>query len=212
MRTFSAVLLVMVFLSALSSPVNAETTETDTPIVDFTFSGYRFGQEPSANMVCLSGYCKSQAPGGDGVVTFPYSTYGTPGAVSTLSSLSIVDPRYTFWNNQLYRISFKVDCAPLEMEECAGDIITTLDHEYILTPLSANESRQFVLERQASTWEFVTESGAIVKIRTTTLADGPLMPLIDISDKEMANQVGSSLNPNFKPRKYILPRDLSSER
>jgi len=211
MRTFSAVMLVPALLSVLSSPVYAGTTETDTSIADLTFSGYRFGQEPSANMVCLSGYCKSQAPGGDGVVTFPYSTYGTPGAVSTLSSLSIVDPRYTFWNDQLYRVSFKVDCAPLEMEECVGDIVTALDHEYILTPLSSNESRQFVLERQASTWEFLTESGAIVKIRATTLADGPMMPLIDISDKEMTNQVGSSLNPNFKPKKYILPKGPSSE-
>lgn len=213
MRTFSAILLVLALLSAPASPVFAETNATVVPSVELKFSGYRFGQEPAANMVCLSGYCKSQAPGGDGLVTFPFSTYGTPGAVTTLPGLLVVNPRYTFWDNRLYRIFFQVDCTPMEMEECVNDIVTALDHEYSLTALSSNESRQFVLSRHVISREFVTESGAIVKIRATAHEGGePLMPMVDISDKEMANQIGSSLNPNFKPRKPVLPEGFGQNR
>lgn len=190
----------------LSAPVLAgdnSTSEQRQPIA-LEFSGYRFGQQPGANMVCFSGYCKSQAPGGDGRVTFPFSIYETPGAVSTLSGLTIVNPRYTFWEDRLFRILFQVDCTPLEPEECLLDIVNTLDREYGLTPLSANDVQQFTTNRHISSREFATDSGAFVKIRAATMEDGPRMPSVDIVDRGMANLVGSTLSPTYKPKKLDL--------
>ena len=205
MRRYLSILATLLFLLFFTVQTRAAEAEPAASLVDLKFSGYKLGQAPSANMVCLSGYCKSQGPDGDGLISFPYSTYGTPGAVSTLSGLMVVNPRYSFWNEQLYRISFQVDCTPLEMAECLDDIIVTLDREYDLIPISSSETQQFALARHIIVKEFATESGAIVKLRSVASAEGPQLPLVNIIDQDMANQVGTTLSPNFKPKQLKVP-------
>lgn len=173
--------------------------------VELEFSGYKFGQSPAANMVCTGGYCKSQAPGGDGRITFPFSIYQTPGAVSTLSGLLIINPHYTFWNNRLYRAFFQVDCTSQEAKECLDDIGKVLDREYNLTPLSSSEWQQFTTGKQSHVREYITESGAFVRIRGTRTPDGWRMPTVEILDKRTADQVGSTLSPSYKPKDLPLP-------
>jgi hypothetical protein len=168
------------------------------------FSGFRFGQPPAANMTCFTGYCKSQAPGGDGRVAFPFSIYETPGAVTTLSALTIVLPRYTFWEDRLFRVVFQVDCTPLEVDECLDDITVALDREYTLTPLSSSDQHQFAAGRRAVTREYQTDSGAFIKVRAVVSKDGPHLPWIDIVDRRMADMVGSTLNPSYKPKLRAL--------
>lgn len=173
------------------------------PAMDLEFSGYRFGQSPSANMTCFSGYCKSQAPGGDGRITFPFSVYETPGAVSTLAGLVVVKPRYTFWEDRLYRVSFQVDCTPLEPAACLDDIVATLHREYTLFPLAASDTQQFIEERHILLREFRTESGALVNIRSTTLKDQPVMTVVDIIDQTMAGLVISTVTATHRPQAGI---------
>jgi hypothetical protein len=191
----------------LSPPLlNAQQlTASPSEPVKLEFSGYRFGQSPSANMVCGSGYCKNQAPTGDGLLDRPFSVYETPGALTTLGGLTIIRPRYTFWEEQLYRLSFQVDCAPLEAEECLDDIIKTLDREYGLTALTTNDSQQFLPGNRIALREFVTEAGAFIKIRAVMLANEWQMPIVDIADREMVNRVGATLSPNYKPHKIERP-------
>jgi hypothetical protein len=203
--------LTLFLLILLSMPAVAAETPAPPPDpepVSLEFSGYKFGRSPSANMVCSHGYCKSQAPGGDGRITLPYSTYETPDAVSTLAGLTVVRPRYTYWDDRLYRVFFQVDCSPLEIDECLDDIVTTLDREYGCLPLSSTETRQFVTDRHVVVKEFLTESGAFIKVRAVTLEGEAQMPMIDIVDKGIANLVGTSLSPTFRPKKVIAPQDL----
>lgn len=198
-------LLCLVFLLFPCAVLAAEQIPAGSPApVELEFSGYRFGQHPAANMVCYSGYCKSQAPGGDGQIDFPFSVYETPGAVSTLSGLAVVNPRYTFWDNHLYRVYFRVDCSPLEMSSCLEDIVKTLDREYGLTPLVASDIQQFIEERHVVTREFRTDSGAFIRVRSASQKDQQTMPSIDIIDQEMAAGVATSVVSTYRQKNTAL--------
>lgn len=206
MRVVSIVLFLL-FLSVSSQAEDSIQLEAAQPI-EFEFGGYRFGQSPSANMVCFSGYCKSQAPGGDGRVTFPFSIYDTPGAVSTLAGLTVVNARYNFWEDQLYRVFFQVDCSPLSTEECLDDIVKSLDREFGLTPLSTSDSEYHVLQKRSVFKEFVLDSGALLKIRAFCIDGDWQMPAVDIVDKGVADRAGTSISPRYKPKKIQLPRNF----
>jgi hypothetical protein len=196
-------LLIAWFFSATAFAADTAPAEPPQPVV-LDFGGYHFGQSPAANMVCFSGFCKSQAPGGDGRVTFPFSIYETPGAVSSVAGLMVINPRYTFWENRLFRVVFQVDCTPLETGECLDDIEKTLGREYDLTPLSATEVLQFTTNKHFILKEYVTGSSALIKIRSASFEDESHMPVVDIVDKGMADLVGSTLSPTFKPKKLDL--------
>jgi len=199
MRLAGYCLLLTLLLPATGIAADQSPVAPPEPL-PLEFSGFRFGQSPGANMTCFSGYCKSQSPGGDGRVSFPFSIYETPGAVTTLSGLTIVKPRYTFWEDRLFRVVFQVDCTPLEVDKCLDDITGTLDREYTLTPLSSSDQHQFAAGKRAVTREYQTESGAVIKVRVVVTKDGPHLPWVDIVDRRMADQVGSTLNPNYRSR------------
>lgn len=205
--------LLLVFCLLLSTPALAadEITAGQPQPVELEFGGYRFGQSPSANMVCYSGYCKSQAPGGDGRVTFPFSVYDTPGAVSTQTGLTVVNSRYSFWEDHLYRVFFQVDCTPLSTEECLDDIVKSLNREYGLTPLSTSDSEHFVLGRRSITKEFILDSGAFLKIRAIRLDGVWQKPMVDLVDKGVADKAGVTLSPKFSPKNIPLPKNLKKE-
>lgn len=199
--------LLLPFASWAENEMPAEKTQS----VELEFGGYKFGQSPSANMVCFSGYCKSQAPGGDGRITFPYSIYETPGAVSTQIGMTVVNVRYNFWEDHLYRLFFQVDCTPLSAEECLDDMIKSLDREYGLTPLSANDSEYFVPGRRLIVKDFILDSGAFLKIRAFCLDGIWQKPSVDIVDKGVSDRVGSTLSPKFTPKKILLPENFGKE-
>lgn len=209
MRMFWFLLLFLL----LTQPVLAThgTPAGQTQPVELEFGGYRFGQSPAANMICQSGFCKSQAPGGDGRVSFPFSMYETPGAVSTQVGMTIVNVRYNFWEDYLYRIVFRVDCAPQATEECIDDLIKSLDREYGLTPLSTSDTQHFITGKRSILREFVTESGALVRIRAASNQGEWHMPNVDIVDKGVADRVGSTLSPSYKAKKLILPGTLEKQ-
>ena len=201
-----ASLVILVLLLLLPFPASAVTEIADDPLqpVEFEFGGYRFGQSPAANMVCSSGFCKSQEPGGDGRMTFPFSVYETPGAVSTLTGMKVVDARYKFWEDHLYRVSFRVDCAPQAPEECLEDLIRSLDREYGLTPLSANDHQVFTIGHRSIDRQFLTSSGALVRVGAALNKGTWQMPNVDIADKAVADRVGTTLSPKFRANKLPL--------
>ncbi|MCM2264133.1 MAG: hypothetical protein NDI73_02965 [Desulfuromonadales bacterium] len=207
---FAPFLLICLLLSAPSLAADEIPAGQPQP-VELEFGGYRFGQSPAANMVCFSGNCKSQAPGGDGRVTFPFSIYETPGAVSTQTGMTVVNARYNFWEDRLYRVFFQVDCTPLSTEECLDDIVKSLDREYGLTPLATSDSEQFVLGRRSITKEFILDAGAFVKIRAVRLDSGWQNPAVDIVDRGVADKAGSTLNPKFTPKNIPLPKNFGKE-
>lgn len=189
--------LVLLFLSCSALATEQLPVVQPAP-VELEFSGYQFGKSPAANMTCYSGYCKSQAPGGDGRIDFPFSVYETPGAVSSLGTLVIVNPRYTFWDDHLYRVLFQVDCTPREADECLADIVGTLNREYGLTPVASSDTQQFNEERRVIIKDFRTDSGAFIRVRYSKLKDAQARLLVDIIDQETAKLVVSSVVPEYK--------------
>lgn len=201
-------LLVSLLLAAPSLAASQPAVEQAQP-VELEFGGYKFGQSPAANMTCFTGYCKSQAPGGDGQVNFPFSIYETPGAVSTQMGMLVVNARYSFWEDALYRVFFQVDCTPQPTEECIDDLAEALNREYGLTPLSANEHQDFVIGSRSIQRAFLTETGALVRIRAGGSKSGWQLPTVDIIDKRVADHIGSSLNPTYKPKFTSIPDSIS---
>lgn len=193
-------LLLVVGLLSCSTLAAEQIPATRPDPVELEFSGYKFGQSPAANMVCYSGYCKSQAPGGDGRIAFPFSVYETPGAVSTLSGLTIINPRYTFWQDRLYRVMFQVDCALLAPDQCLADIDTALDREYGLTPLASSDIRRFTEGQHTITKDFRTNSGAFVRIRMTSMKDQKTLNVLDLVDKKMAEEVATTVFSIYKQK------------
>ena len=199
-------LILLFFWGILTTPLLADDSpDEQLSFVDLEFGGYKFGQSPSANMVCVSGFCKSQSPGGDGDFNSPFSVYETPGAVSTQIGMTVVKPRYNFWNDQLYRVGFRVDCTPQPTEECVDDLIRSLDREYDLTPLTQSDWQQFVSGRRSMLREFVGRTGAIFRIRVSSNANEWNLPFVDIADKSIADRVGSTLSPIYRPKILQLP-------
>jgi hypothetical protein len=198
-------LLLFSFLLAVPSLAADQPAAEQTQPVELEFGGYKFGQSPAANMVCFSGYCKSQAPGGDGQINFPFSIYETPGAVSTQIGMLVVNPRYNFWEDALYRVFFQVDCTPQPTEECIDDLTESLNREYGLTPLFMYDHQNFVVGSHSIQRAFVTETGALVRIRAGSNKNGWQMPTIDIIDKRVADHIGSSLNPTYRSKFTSIP-------
>lgn len=206
-----APLILFCLLLPFASWAEPEMTAEKTQPVELEFGGYRFGQSPAANMVCFSGYCKSQAPGGDGRITFPFSIYETPGAVSTQIGMTVVNVRYNFWEDHLYRVFFQVDCTPLTAEECLDDTIKSLDREYGLTPLSASDSENFVLGRRSIVKDFAMDSGAFLQIRASCLDGIWLKPSVGIVDKGVADRASSTLSPRFIQKNILIPENFGKE-
>ncbi|TLM68488.1 MAG: hypothetical protein FDZ69_02600 [Deltaproteobacteria bacterium] len=200
MRFLKYVILLLPLLQAPSPAAGEEFRSEEYQPTALSFGGYQFGKEPSANMTCYSGYCKSQAPGGDGRIDFPFSVYETPGAVSPMSALAIVAPRYTFWDDRLYRVFFQVDCTPLEMHECLEDIETALHREYGLTAVAASDVQKYAEERRVIVREFRTDSGANIRIRYAGVKNHQPQVIVDIIDPGMARLVATTLNPGHKPK------------
>ena len=69
MRICLVVLFLLFPILAEAGMVALDTSKVSS----FQFRDAQFGQPPLYDMVCDRGYCKSQAPGGDGRIKIPYN-------------------------------------------------------------------------------------------------------------------------------------------
>ena len=172
---------------------------------DLNFRGVQFGQSPTANMVCVHGYCKSQSPGGDGRVKLSLSSYNLSGDTIDISDVPITPPKYSFWKDQLYQVSFSLDCEPDEADACVDVATNALNEQYGLTIVASFDEIIYPERLAFHSREYVTRSGALV-VTLRMMQDGTWEnPRVIIYNHNMRDQVALAANPKYKAKKIRVP-------
>jgi hypothetical protein len=202
MRTVCLLLLLMV-------PVMAEAgadAYSPSEISHFEFRDVRFGQSPSYDMICEHGYCKSQAPGGDGRVTVPYDVYTRLSAPLFIAGVEIAPPKYRFWQDQLFGIKIPLVCSPAEFTTCADRVLSEIFREDPLILLSQESSDLVALEVQVQSRTFLSDSGALVSV-VLSENQGRQSMFIDVRDKKLTDKTALALNPKYRPKPVYVPKE-----
>ena len=173
-------------------------------ISSFSFRDAKMGQPPFYDMTCDHGYCKSQAPGGDGRVKVPYNVFARVSDPSSIAGIEISTPKYYYWKDQLFRITFFIKCNSDNTDECFDLVLYEISREDMLI-LLANESVDFVaIDQKMSGRSFVSTSGALLSaVQTENKGDREL--LIDIWDKKLRDELNLNLNPKYRAVPVSVP-------
>jgi len=166
---------------------------------EFEFNGQRFGAAPAFAMNCLRGDCP-QHPS-----TFPIATYTLNGGLREYAGVPVTPPRYTYWQQQLSRVLFRLECDVPQGAQCLDAVVAQLDARYDLTLLKEN-----TLVHHASdshTWErlYVTGAGAVVTTRLTCWEGAWELPLVEIIDQRAMNEAALAANPDYRVKQLRLP-------
>jgi len=194
------VLLGVIALLGLALTLQAET-ELPFGVSGLDFGGVTLGQAPDKEMVCTRGPCFS-VEGGEAVEIpqsrqYVFSIYKKPLDITHYGRVEVAAPQYYFYDNQLFQILVKVQCAADELDSCLDRITAQLNEDYELKPGYSLTTERSVLK------EFRTESGAVITVSYREQIPGePDWPTVKIYDKTLMDQVRGALNPNYVPAEY----------
>ncbi|HKK02184.1 MAG TPA: hypothetical protein VJ955_08455, partial [Desulfuromonadales bacterium] len=94
--------------------------------------GLQFGEAPLTSMVCFSGSCAADSPKEQASLI---ASYNKPLVLTFFGGAAIAPPKYDYFENQLFRISFALRCRPDQAEKNFKNIAAALTRDYGLTPV-----------------------------------------------------------------------------
>ncbi|WP_148204275.1 hypothetical protein [Syntrophotalea carbinolica] len=184
----------------LASPLKAEdifyeNAQTGT----IGFQGLRFGQPPSDDMICIGGPCSF---GQQGKIIKKkrsiISTYKKSKDITHYNLIEISAPKYIFWENQFFRVSFQIICKPENAEQCIDTICSKLDRHYGLT-LVGEVSEHINPQDELKVRLFLTKSGEIVEVHRYKSRGRWQQPFVRFYNKTLMDRVRLEVNPNYVP-------------
>jgi len=209
MRSFiGALVLLLVLATTVAAAELVPLDTTRTP--ELAFNAKVLGSSPASGMVCVHGHCRNGLDPAQRPVLLPFSTYEYPGDPLRFAGLTIESPRYTYWEDRLFRVAFRVDCASGNVEDCLDSLAAELDSRYRLTPVDVLDSSRPQNHMTRLTRRYVTRSGAMVMI--TANRDGAVweMPKVWIVDQGGLDRVALASNPKYKVRSILVPADYAA--
>lgn len=171
-------------------------------IADLEFRNLRFGQAPVAGMICVKGPCYQGRPGEniEKKRKPPFSAYKFPMDITHLGRTEITAPKYDFFRDRLFQISFGIECDPEEAEFCMESVQGLLDENYGLTLVKTIDT-----ESGLHTWRgniYLTASGALVEISRSQSTGEWLPPYVKIYDQTLMDELRLFVNPNYIPNPF----------
>jgi hypothetical protein len=193
MRVF-CLLMSLAFFPAI---LHASDFQNDQ-IADLEFRSLRFGQGPDAEMICTKGPCYSGRPGENIKKKRkpPFSTYKFPMDVTHLGQTEITAPKYDFYLNRFFQVSFGILCDPEQAEFCMEAVRSALDERYGLTLVKTIHRDESTLDPGISRTH-LTASGALVEISRNMRRGEWLPPFVKIYDQTLMDELRLSVNPDY---------------
>lgn len=192
--------LLWIWLLLLPGLATAQLVAQQEWTTESLLAGFVFGQAPGSEMICFKGPCldelvPNQAPQSRTII----SSYKKPLDITFLNGVEITSPRYDFHDNVLFRVTFNLLCSSEESEACiaavAGDLQQalglTLDHSYNDT---WDDDLRLRLLR------FTNSSGMTVRIDMRKISGNWEKPFVEISDRQLMEQVRRAANPDYQPK------------
>lgn len=194
-------IILLAILLLMPGVTQAETifgpAQVETP--GFDFQGLRFGQSPPEDMICIRGVCgdetaKSVGHNPDARIL---ASYKRAQDLSFLGRIEISAPQYDFFENQLVRVMFTVDCRKAEQSRCLEEIVQHLTSRDAVVP--RDEFHRVLTdgsEIQFTAYEIL--SGIIMEIHQGTVAGRRKKPIVKIFDEKLMTKVRVAANPNYE--------------
>lgn len=149
-------------------------------------------------MFCVNGACAT----GDGPAKKSIFTgYKKPLDLTRFGGVDISSPRYDFYNGQLVRIVFELECEKKEADRCTNRLVRALDDLYGLDHVTMRELKP-TPHRPGRVRQFLTPGDVMIEIRTGEDASSG-RPLVKIYDKWMMDSIRMTVNPDFVPREFV---------
>jgi hypothetical protein len=198
MRVFCLLLALAMFPGIL----HASDFQNDQ-IADLEFRNLHFGQGPDAEMICTKGPCYSGSPGEnlEKKRKPPFSTYKFPMDITHLARIEITAPKYDFYLNRFFQVSFEILCDPEQAEFCMESVRSALDERYGLTLVKTVSRDEPALDPGISRTH-LTASGALVEISRSSRRGEWLSPYVKIYDQTLMDDLRLSVNPNYIPNPF----------
>jgi len=199
-------LLVMVAPVAAAERVPLDTSRPP----ELIFNAQRFGSAPPPEMVCVHGHCRPDTDPTMRPVRVPYSSYELSGGLNHFAGFAIEPPRYSYWEDRLYRVFFRVQCDPEAIDACFDALAAEFDARYGLTFVEKRNEEIPRLRAESHVRRYVTRSGALVAF--SYRREGPLteLPRVEIIDHGTAERVALASNPRYKAKTFLVPAGYAS--
>ncbi|MEJ2201794.1 MAG: hypothetical protein P8X63_12400 [Desulfuromonadaceae bacterium] len=189
-----AFLFVFLLLGAVS--VGAEADASSAPAL---FSGFQFGDPPREGMLCMAGPCSTgQQVIGHRNPNQLTAVYRLPKTESRLGQVAVSTPQYYFFQDQLSRVLFHLDCDAKNAEYCMDAAAETLNEYYDMTLVRETYSAP-APDMAWLTRLYRTAAGQEVKIERTMYSGVWSSPVVDFNDPTLMDQLRFAANPNFRP-------------
>jgi len=210
MRTSLGALALLIFVSWACAGELVPLDTERTP--ELTFRAQAFGAPPSPALVCVHGRCLNDRETMPHPVALPFSVYQHAGDPLAFAGLPARAARYSFWEERLFRVTFRVDCPDDRADACLDTAAAHLDALYGLTLLGADVHDQPARAMTSVTRRYVTRSGALVVLSRLKSGGAWELPLVSLIDQGGLERAARAANPRYDARIVWVPADYAEPR
>lgn len=154
--------------------------------------GIQFGTAPLPDMICIKGTCLDDLASGERTNRL-FVSYNKPLDLTHFGEVAISSPQYDYFEDQLFRISFKLLCRSGREDSCLVKVADELNYDYGLTPVQGTSQESNLSD--FINRDFYTDSGLVVRLSWES-GQGALAEIYDLP---LMDTVRSTANPNYRP-------------
>ena len=198
--------LTFIFILFHAVVVQADFVELDTSKLSIlNYQGLQIGQPPDPGMVCIKGNCISKKNDDIKNLKNPVSTYVMTEDKCLFDNVKTTVPEYSYFEDRLFKIVFRLECSEINYEACITSAVKTFDDKFGLTLLVATKTDYAALDISYMVYEYVTKSGALISVSQEFKFGKSGDPHVEIFDKGLIDKVNLSVNPEYKPKRILVP-------
>lgn len=197
---------IFIFILFHAVVAQADFVELDASRLSIlNYQGLQIGQPPDPGMVCIKGNCLSKKNDDIEILKNPVSTYVMAEDKCLFDNVKITIAEYSYFKDRLFRIVFRLECSEINSEACITSAVKAFNDKFDLTLLVTTKIDYVALGISHMFYEYVTKSGALISINQEFKSGKPVDPQVEIFDKGLMDEVILSVNPEYKPKRILVP-------
>ncbi|MCD6526114.1 MAG: hypothetical protein J7K75_03870 [Desulfuromonas sp.] len=185
------ILCIVVLIVMLSS------ASADDHWNSYEFDLSELGFSPTNQMQCVRGACSSD-PNQHNFMVASYTRLTDP---LSFCGYVITQPQYDFYQDELFRVRFKLNATETDPESCLEIIEQELVARYQMTCVSEYEDR-YDDTRSTLKLVFQSDAGVVAQIVWKKFGHCWGTPYVKLQKTELINALNKTMNPQYISKSY----------